>query len=80
MPCTEKRARLWRDPVRVQRLVPFVIRLTCRDASDCEIRPVEIKLDPWSKTTGMAVVRKVTVVDHETGAIAKGGRTGYQTL
>ncbi len=65
MPCTEKRARLLleRGRARVHRLVPFVIRLIDRRAESCEFQSLRIKLDPGSKTTGMALVR-----DTEDGA------------
>ena len=73
MPCSEKRASLLlaRGRARVHRLVPFVIRLTDRLSPSCEFQPIEIKLDPGSKCTGLAVVRVSESVD---GAI--GGATG----
>jgi RRXRR protein len=46
MPCTEKRARL----------LPFVIRL--KDRLDGVRQPVQLKLDPGSRTTGVALVRE----------------------
>ncbi len=60
MPCTEKRARLLltRGRARVHRVVPFVIRLIDRKASDGEFQAVRVKLDPGSKITGMAIVRE----------------------
>jgi 5-methylcytosine-specific restriction endonuclease McrA len=60
MPCTEKRARLLleRGRARVHRVLPFVIRLIDRQAANSELQPVRIKVDPGSKTTGMAVVRE----------------------
>lgn len=59
MPCTEKRARLLlaRGRARVHRLVPFAIRLVDRRAEHCQYQPVQLKLDPGSKTTGIAMVR-----------------------
>lgn len=59
MPCTEKRARLLLDRgrARVQRVLPFVIRLTDRQAADCQFQALRVKLDPGSKTTGIALVR-----------------------
>jgi 5-methylcytosine-specific restriction endonuclease McrA len=59
MPCTEKRARLLleRGRARVHRVLPFVIRLTDRTADSCAFQPLRLKLDPGSKTTGMALVR-----------------------
>lgn len=60
MPCTEKRARLLlqRGRARVHRAVPFVIRLVDRTRADSDLQPVRVKLDPGSKTTGIAVVRE----------------------
>ena len=58
MPCTEKRARLLLDRGRavVIRLYPFTIRL--KDRTDGDLQPVVVKIDPGSKTTGVAVVRQ----------------------
>ncbi|MGF6781076.1 RNA-guided endonuclease IscB [Paraburkholderia sp. GAS334] len=65
MPCTEKRARLLlaRRRARVHRVVPFVIRLTDRHASSSNAQPVRVKLDPGSKTTGIALVREMPLSD-----------------
>ncbi len=59
MPCSEKRARLLllRGRARVVRRYPFTIRLVDRRVENSVLQPVEIKLDPGSKTTGLAVVR-----------------------
>jgi len=59
MPCSEKRARLLlaRARARVHRVVPFVIRLVDRKAASSTLQPLRIKLDPGSKTTGLALVR-----------------------
>jgi 5-methylcytosine-specific restriction endonuclease McrA len=59
MPCSEKRARLLltRKRAAVFRRYPFTIILKDRTQDDCELQPVEIKLDPGSKVTGIAVVR-----------------------
>ena len=61
MPCTQKRARLLleRGRARIHRLVPFVIRLIDRKAEDSTFQMVRVKLDPGSKTTGIAVVREI---------------------
>ena len=71
MPCSERRARLLleRGRARVHRLVPFVIRLVDRQQVSCQLQPLQIKLDPGSKTTGMALVRVVEQVDARTGEI-----------
>ena len=60
MPCTEKRARLLleRGRARVHRVVPFVIRLTDRRAQDSSFQSLRLKLDPGSKTTGIALVQE----------------------
>lgn len=60
MPCSEKRARLLlqRGRARVHRVAPFVIRMVDRTVADSELQPVRVKLDPGSKTTGIALVRE----------------------
>ncbi|MDQ5910859.1 MAG: putative endonuclease [Pseudomonadota bacterium] len=71
MPCSEKRARtlLARGRARVHRLLPFSIRLVDRTVNESVLQPVKIKLDPGSKTTGMALVRESKRVDDVTGEI-----------
>ncbi|MCH9742803.1 MAG: HNH endonuclease [Proteobacteria bacterium] len=56
MPCSEKRARLLlsRKLAVVHRMYPFTIRLKNRIGGD--MQPVQLKLDPGSKTTGVALV------------------------
>jgi 5-methylcytosine-specific restriction endonuclease McrA len=56
MPCCEKRARLLlkRGRAVVHRRYPFTIRL--KDRIGGELQPVRVKIDPGSKTTGIAVV------------------------
>jgi RRXRR protein/HNH endonuclease len=56
MPCSEKRARLLlsRKLAVVHRMHPFTIRLKKRIGG--ETQPIQIKLDPGSKTTGVALV------------------------
>ncbi|MDY7537880.1 RNA-guided endonuclease IscB [Undibacterium sp. 5I1] len=58
MPCSEKRARLMleRGRARIHRLMPFVIRLVDRTAQESHFQTLRLKLDPGSKTTGMALV------------------------
>lgn len=74
MPCTQKRARLLlaRGRARVHRLVPFVIRLVDVKAEHCNLQPLSLKIDPGSKTTGMALVRDAQKLDIDTGEISKG--------
>ena len=59
MPCSEKRARLLlgRKRAVVHRLWPFTIRLKDRSREESQVQPVALKLDPGSKTTGIALVR-----------------------
>ena len=67
MPCTEKRARLLleRGRARVHKMLPFTIRVVDRFAESSEFQALRIKLDPGSKTTGIALVREA-----EGGAVA----------
>ena len=60
MPCSEKRARLMleRGRARVHRLYPFTVRLVDRMAADSALQPIAVKIDPGSKTTGLATVRQ----------------------
>jgi 5-methylcytosine-specific restriction endonuclease McrA len=62
-PCSEKRAKklLKSGRARVHMLVPFAIRLIDRTVDDCVIHPCKLKLDPGSKTTGVAAVRETDV-------------------
>lgn len=71
MPCTEKRARLLlaRGRARVHRLVPFAIRLIDRRVADCAFQPLQLKLDPGSKITGIALVRIAEHITAATGEI-----------
>jgi 5-methylcytosine-specific restriction endonuclease McrA len=73
MPCSEKRARLLleRGRARVHRLVPFTIRLIDREQEDCALQPARLKLDPGSKTTGVALVRESQKVDPDTGEVQR---------
>ena len=58
MPCHPARARelLKRGQAVVHKIAPFTIRL--KDRVGGEVQPVRIKLDPGSKTTGIALVRE----------------------
>lgn len=59
MPCSPKRARLLltRGRAVVHRLKPFVIRLKDRTQAESTLQSVVLKLDPGSKTTGIALAR-----------------------
>jgi 5-methylcytosine-specific restriction endonuclease McrA len=60
MPCSLKRARqlLERGRARVDKRFPFSIRLVDRLEEDSVLQPLTLKIDPGSKTTGMALVRE----------------------
>jgi 5-methylcytosine-specific restriction endonuclease McrA len=60
MPCSEKRARLLLERKRaaIHRRYPFTIRLKDRTAVESSIQPIRVKIDPGSKTTGIAIVRE----------------------
>src|SRR5271170_3414411 len=62
MPCSEKRARLLlnRKKARIHSFYPFVIRLVDRTVKESVLQPVRCKIDPGSKTTGVALVREDT--------------------
>lgn len=59
MPCTPKRARLLLKCGRavVHRVKPFVIRLKDRRVEDSIVQPLALKIDPGSKTSGIALAR-----------------------
>ena len=59
MPCTGKRARLLleRGRAKVKRIKPFIIQMKDRSVNDCLLQPLEVKLDPGSKTTGICLSR-----------------------
>lgn len=60
MPCSEKRARqlIERGRAVVHKMRPFSIRLKDRLAGESSFQPLHVKIDPGSKTTGLAVVRE----------------------
>ena len=64
MPCSEKRARLLLERGRavVARMQPFTIRL--RDRAGGVTQSARVKLDPGSKTTGLALVREAPDGQH----------------
>ena len=71
MPCTQKRARklLAAGRARVNRYFPFSIRLIDRVVQYSTLQPIELKADPGSKVTGMAMVRLSETKDARTGEI-----------
>lgn len=58
MPCTEKRARLLLERKRavVHKMQPFTIRLKDRTVEESKLQSLELKLDPGSKTSGVAIL------------------------
>ncbi|WP_322629754.1 RNA-guided endonuclease IscB [Halothiobacillus sp.] len=69
MPCTEKRARLLleRGKAVVLRVYPFTIRLKDRVGGD--MQSIRVKIDPGSKTTGIALVRETQTICKDTGEV-----------
>lgn len=59
MPCSEKRARLLLASKRavVHRRMPFIIRLKDRSRAQSQVQEMAVKLDPGSRTTGLALAR-----------------------
>lgn len=59
MPCSERRARLLlhRRRAVVHHRVPFTIRLKDRTREASQVQSVSLKLDPGSRTTGIALAR-----------------------
>ncbi|NLY65253.1 MAG: HNH endonuclease [Alcaligenaceae bacterium] len=73
MPCHPARARqlLRQRRAVIHRHVPLVIRLKDRRWEECSVQPVRVKLDPGSKTTGVAIVRESNAVDPDTGEVQR---------
>src|SRR6266545_937757 len=61
-PCHEARARqlLNKGRAAVYRTYPFTLRLKDRTAAESEVHDHRLKLDPGSKTTGIAIIQEVT--------------------
>jgi len=59
MPCSPRRARLLlrSGRARVHRRVPFTIRLVDRALAESTVPGVQVKIDPGSRATGVAVAR-----------------------
>ena len=59
MPCSEKRARLLlaRGRARVHKMMPFTIKVVDRTALQSSFQVLEVKVDPGSRTTCIALVR-----------------------
>jgi 5-methylcytosine-specific restriction endonuclease McrA len=71
MPTTPRRARLLlaRKRAVVHRLQPFTIRLKDRRVQESVLQPVVLKIDPGSRTTGLALAR---VEETEAGEVHHG--------
>ncbi len=69
MPCHPARARelLREGRAVVHKIAPFTIRL--KDRIGGETQPVRIKIDPGSKTTGIAVVREEETAGEQTAHV-----------
>jgi hypothetical protein len=67
MPCAEKRARLLlqRQRAVVHHVIPFCIRLRDRRVEASTLQPVILKVDPGSRTTGLALARSKIASDGE---------------
>jgi hypothetical protein len=59
MPCHPARARelLHKGRARVHKLHPFTVRLIDRTVEESEVAGVQVKIDPGSRRTGIAVIR-----------------------
>ncbi|MBK1780415.1 HNH endonuclease [Advenella sp. WQ 585] len=55
----------------IHRHMPLVIRLKDRRRDESALQPVRIKLDPGSKTTGVAVARESSTVNPDTGEVQR---------
>ena len=83
MPCTPKRARLLlaRGRAVVHRVAPFVIRLRDRRVEDSFLQPLALKIDPGSRTSGMALARREMTPEgevHHAVYLAEVGHRGEQ--
>lgn len=60
MPCSEKRARKMLEKKRavVHKMYPFTIRLKDRTQEESKLQPLQMKIDPGAKTTGLALLRE----------------------
>src|SRR5713101_879500 len=81
MPCTPKKARLLlsRGRAVVHRRYPLVIRLKDRRLEESVVQPLVLKIDPGSKTSGMAVARVEATPQgevHHDGHLAEVGHRG----
>ncbi|MBA2947651.1 RNA-guided endonuclease IscB [Streptomyces himalayensis] len=75
-PCHPARARilLAKGRAAVVRHTPFVIRLKDRLVEESEVDGVEVRIDPGSKGTGIAVTDDLTTVDTVTGEVVTSRR------
>ncbi|MGW5864554.1 RNA-guided endonuclease IscB [Streptomyces sp. NPDC055239] len=71
MPCHPARARELLDSGRavIHRQVPFTIRLKERTRADSEVEGVQMRIDPGSKATGLALTDERTEKGHRGEAV-----------
>ncbi|GAA3869541.1 hypothetical protein GCM10023084_23380 [Streptomyces lacrimifluminis] len=71
MPCHPARARelLAKKRAVVVRRVPFVIRLKDRAREDSTVQGVQIRIDPGSRSTGIAVTDGKQEADHDEAVV-----------
>jgi len=60
MPCSEKRAHVLLDKGKavIHKMEPFTIRLKNISVKNVTLQPLRLKLDPGSKTTGLAILEE----------------------
>ena len=80
-PCSEKRARLLLERGRavVVGRTPFTIRLRDRTLDESVVHPLACKVDPGSKTTGIAVVRREDGADVLVAALHVGHKASVSS-
>lgn len=71
MPCHPARARelLAKKRAVVVRRVPFVIRLKDRAREDSTVQGVQVRIDPGSRSTGIAVTDEKQEADHDEAVV-----------
>lgn len=70
-PCSEKRARrlLESGRARVHKMRPFTIRLIDRKVEGSVVHPLTARINPGSKTTGVALVREAEAAGQDEPAV-----------
>ncbi len=77
MPCSERKARklLEKGRAKIHRTIPFVIRLKDVSVDQMSLPPLQLKIDPGSKETGLAVLQGsrliwAGIIKHKSGITA----------